>query len=216
MRVANIDISRYGDLRLPSLTPAVMVAQVEPDLVARIEDEVRVAESRSSGVFDPRTENSLGHKTDTYFRSSSYCEISVELRKEVDATISFVVSHSVVPNIGAQATRLCERQQFLRYSSTNSGHFLAHTDSAYIDGQGVFRHTSPERMLTSILFVNEGFEGGDLILHSVFDDNDQPLVFKAKAGTLVIFPSDLRFVHEVRPVTRGERYTVVGWHSITW
>lgn len=34
---------------------------------------------------------------------------------------------------------------------------------------------------------------------------------RPKAGMLVAFPSDHRFLHGVEPVTSGERYAIAGW-----
>ena len=76
------------------------------------------------------------------------------------------------------------------------------------------------RRLSVVLFLNRqakeatpgGFCGGSLVFYGLINDPRAkqigfPLV--AEPGLLIAFPSDL--VHEVTPVTDGERYTVVSW-----
>ena len=53
----------------------------------------------------------------------------------------------------------------------------------------------------SILYVNDNYEGGELY----FPGYD--ICFKPKAGTLVFFPSSTYYIHGVKPVTGGIRYT---------
>lgn len=76
------------------------------------------------------------------------------------------------------------------------------------------------RRVSVVLFLNGQsedcapgtFSGGSLVLYGLIDDARAahvgfPLV--AEPGLLVAFRSDL--LHEVTPVTCGERYTVVSW-----
>jgi PKHD-type hydroxylase len=49
------------------------------------------------------------------------------------------------------------------------------------------------------------YEGGELRLHT----SQEPVIIRKEKGMVVCFPSYT--LHEVTPVTRGERYTLVGW-----
>jgi PKHD-type hydroxylase len=49
------------------------------------------------------------------------------------------------------------------------------------------------------------YEGGNLLMH--IDDPGQKI--EKKQGKLVLFPSYV--LHEVTPVTKGERYSLVAW-----
>jgi len=51
----------------------------------------------------------------------------------------------------------------------------------------------------------EEYEGGDLCLHGV----DSGMYMDKKQGTLIVFPSYT--LHEVTPVTKGERNSLVTW-----
>ncbi|QUN07142.1 2OG-Fe(II) oxygenase [Shewanella yunxiaonensis] len=73
---------------------------------------------------------------------------------------------------------------------------------------------SRNRILTTVLFLNENWqsdEGGELQL---FDEQDQLLQqITPEAGTLVIFLSE-RFPHEVLPTRRG-RGSIAGWFRVS-
>lgn len=49
------------------------------------------------------------------------------------------------------------------------------------------------------------YEGGELLLHL----GAEPTKIKKKRGYMAVFPS--YSLHEVSPVTKGERYSLVGW-----
>lgn len=77
-----------------------------------------------------------------------------------------------------------------------------------------------ERQVSAVVFLNgessepapDTYEGGALTLYGLMEDRDGGsigLPVTAETGSLIAFPSDM--VHEVTPVSRGERYTVVSW-----
>jgi len=63
------------------------------------------------------------------------------------------------------------------------------------------------RTLSFIFFLNDDYEGGDLIFHT----KDKKLMVPKKSNQLVIFPSNFMFPHEVTPITKGTRLSVVAW-----
>ena len=52
--------------------------------------------------------------------------------------------------------------------------------------------------------LNDDYKGGELIMFA-----DQEI--KLKGGSLLIFPSNFLYPHEVKPVTKGSRYSYVSW-----
>jgi len=66
---------------------------------------------------------------------------------------------------------------------------------------------SNARKLSFILQLShhQAYDGGDFILHC----SSTPFVAPKKQGTMIIFPSYT--LHEVTPITRGVRYSLVGW-----
>ena len=65
------------------------------------------------------------------------------------------------------------------------------------------------RTLSSILFLNNDYEGGELTFKNTF--NEEELTIKPFPGKLVVWPSNMMFPHTVKPVKKGTRYTIVAW-----
>lgn len=57
--------------------------------------------------------------------------------------------------------------------------------------------------LTLLGFLNEDFEGGDLMLCGE--------KLNTHTGEIVVFPSNFMYPHEVKTVTKGTRYSYVSW-----
>ena len=51
----------------------------------------------------------------------------------------------------------------------------------------------------------KSYQGGELALY----DEDNPIVVPKEQGKLILFPSYT--IHEVKPVIKGERYSLVAW-----
>lgn len=55
---------------------------------------------------------------------------------------------------------------------------------------------------TMVMYLNDDYEGGEIN----FPNHDVQI--KPKAGSLVMFPATGEFIHEVKPILSGTRYTV--------
>ena len=85
----------------------------------------------------------------------------------------------------------------LKYGITN--HYKFHVDHA----------KGENRVLSAVIFLNDDYDGGELTFKNTFDNTEESV--QKKAGSVVIWPSNFLFPHAVKPVTKGERYTVVAW-----
>jgi PKHD-type hydroxylase len=89
--------------------------------------------------------------------------------------------------------------QFTSYDGKESGFYGKHIDMMY---QG----TGTRKLSVSIQLSDSGdYEGGDLLLHTR-DDPERP---HRQQGTGIFFPGYT--LHEVTPVTKGKRYSLVAW-----
>lgn len=89
-------------------------------------------------------------------------------------------------------------------SKTKDGGFYGpHVDNALM-GQGDLRMRS-DLSFTLFLTPPDEYAGGELLVHSASTTQS----IKATAGQLILYPSSS--IHEVTPVTRGERVVCVGW-----
>jgi predicted 2-oxoglutarate/Fe(II)-dependent dioxygenase YbiX len=204
------DVSAYGDIKLPTLPDGIMeVSALGPELkpyaldFETVRRSVKGATRVMSGVYAA----DMSQTVNTSQRSSEYCSVNRKLYDLIAERLTFVVNHHVPSPTG---WKLSEGVQFLCYDAKNSGHFNMHTDSAYFSSEG-FNLTSPERKLSTVTYLNDDYEGGELILGSVRDPTGNLFRKKMEPGSMIIFPSDIRFPHEVIPVRKGQRYSIVAW-----
>ena len=107
-----------------------------------------------------------------------------------------------------------EEPQFLRYEAGD--YFVAHQDG----NTGLIFDDTRFRRISVVIFLNAQsdsaspgtYDGGSLVLHGKYPDFDHRFPVTADPGTLVAFRSET--THEVIPVTRGERYTIVSWYPL--
>jgi len=65
------------------------------------------------------------------------------------------------------------------------------------------------RTLSSILFLNNDYEGGELSFKDPL--NGEEISIKPEPGAIVVWPSNVLFPHTVKPIKNGTRYSVVAW-----
>ncbi len=90
--------------------------------------------------------------------------------------------------------------QFTCYDSTGD-HFDWHIDNAQN-----YQGTTYRKLSFSIQLSHESsYEGGNLEILTARD----PITLPREQGTFMAFPSFM--LHRVQPITRGQRYSLVGW-----
>ena len=109
----------------------------------------------------------------------------------------------VIKNINEQFFKfdLTEIQnlQFTCYDSEEKGFYGKHIDMMY-------RSTGTRKLSVTVQLSDPSkYEGGDLLLHTG-DNPEKPM---KKQGMGVFFPGYT--LHEVTPVTKGKRYSLVAW-----
>ena len=68
-------------------------------------------------------------------------------------------------------------------------------------------HPFPWRDFASVVYLNDNFEGGEIHFPN------QGKQFKPKKGALIVFPGTYEFLHGVKEVTEGIRYTLPSFHT---
>ncbi|MEO0463447.1 MAG: Fe2+-dependent dioxygenase [Pseudomonadota bacterium] len=87
--------------------------------------------------------------------------------------------------------------------TSDDGHYGSHVDNALM-GKGKNRLRT-DISFTLFLSNSADYEGGELVIHSA----GMTQVVSGDWGQLVLYPSTS--IHEVKPVTSGERIVCVGW-----
>jgi len=93
-----------------------------------------------------------------------------------------------------------ERLQFTHYKFDENGCYKPHIDPL----QWNIPHNRKLSIVIQLSDPSE-YEGGDLIIHN----SHEKCIIDKKKGYTIFFPSYT--LHEVTPVTKGERFTLVGW-----
>jgi hypothetical protein len=109
---------------------------------------------------------------------------------------SMLASAYIMANPHARVTS-GQGWDLLRYDV--GGRFGEHVDA--IRGAALLN----QRILAVVAFCNDDFEGGILRFPR------QNLDVKPETGAVLIFPATFTHPHEVQPVTKGVRYSLVTW-----
>ena len=81
-----------------------------------------------------------------------------------------------------------------------------HADKQMNDGRP---NPFPTYDINSLIYYNDDFEGGELY----YPDHD--LIVKPQPGLAVAHPGDINYLHGVKPIISGERYTTPSFYTIT-
>jgi len=95
---------------------------------------------------------------------------------------------------------MIENLQFTYYNSEEQGCYKAHVDP----NSWMLPHNRKLSLVMQLSDPSE-YEGGDLQLYH----SNEPIIINKQKGMIVCFPSYT--LHEVTPVTKGERYSLVAW-----
>jgi len=100
--------------------------------------------------------------------------------------------------------KFLEELQFSEYTEENRGFYSKHRDCG--DKKSLDNYVDIRKLSFTIQLTDEKeYEGGELIFYIDKKENKAP---KSK-GTIVFFESDI--LHEVTPVTKGVRHSLVSW-----
>jgi len=103
-------------------------------------------------------------------------------------------------------------------SAVEPPHYLIYKPGAFFaphrDRPGAENPELSNRKVSVVLFLNTGFEGGALTFYGMIDGKDwqdKGFACEPAPGLVIAFRSDT--LHEVTPVTSGERFTIVSWFA---
>lgn len=189
---------------------------IQPKVVSKdginfLVNHAKRAPKNKMGVFDGEKANQSkeGHssKIDLNVRDVDCSDIS-NIFKEVKDLYSDIVRHVINPFYEFEIND-SEAPQLLIYGQ--GGHYKSHYDAVSRwknpDGSIVWKK-SVDRDLSTILFLNDDFEGGEFVFP------DLRIRIKPEPGLLVAFPSSQYYLHKVEPVISGTRYSMVNWMTV--
>ena len=120
--------------------------------------------------------------------------------KAIRAELAPLIADNRVVRAAARPRRMSP----LMISKTrDGGHYGPHVDNALMGKGGARLRT--DTSFTLFLSNSDDYEGGELVVHTA----GLTQMIKGDWGQLVLYPSTS--IHEVKPVTKGERIVCVGW-----
>jgi hypothetical protein len=163
------------------------------------------------GVFDPDKANKTFEdnpgKVDRSSRDVKCADI-IKILPQIKELYDNIVHHVINPFYDFKI-RDSELPQLLVYEQ--GGHYKPHYDAVAQwknpDGTIIWKK-SVERDLSTVLFLNDEFEGGDFVFP------DLRIRVRPEPGLLIAFPSTQYYLHQVEPVISGTRYAMVNWMTV--
>jgi hypothetical protein len=143
-------------------------------------------------------------------------DIITEKRNVNEILMSFDNVISLNPNVRKQLDQRlfqCANDSINRYNNLfplcmieqDSGYNLLR----YNVGQFYVQHTDSyklhPRSVSCSFVLNDDYEGGEFAFF------DRELKYKLKKGSAILFPSNFMYPHEIMPVTKGIRYSIITW-----
>ena len=100
--------------------------------------------------------------------------------------------------------KFVEDLQFSEYTEEKRGFYSKHSDCGL--KKSLDNYVDIRKLSFTVQLTDENeYEGGELIFHLDKEEKKAP---KSK-GTIIFFESDV--LHEVKPVTKGVRHSLVSW-----
>jgi len=169
--------------------------------ISAIDDEPKLAFLRRRiAALDWRDGKATAGKVAGAVKQNQQAVMTDAVGREIQEQLLPLISTNSVLKAAARPRRFT---QLMISKTGDGGHYGPHVDNA-IMGSGKTKLRT-DIAFTLFLTAPDEYEGGELIIHSAGMTSE----VKAKAGELILYPATS--IHEVRPVTEGERIVCVGW-----
>jgi predicted 2-oxoglutarate/Fe(II)-dependent dioxygenase YbiX len=142
------------------------------------------------------------------------------INRNIRNTDSIVISQPNVININPNIRKQlddelfkCAAEAIQKYNNMFP-HAMIEQDSGYEllrynEGQFYTQHTDSfmkqPRAVSCSFAINDDYEGGEF----AFWDKEKKITLKK--GSVLMFPSNFMYPHEIMPVTKGTRYSIITW-----
>ena len=179
--------------------------------VAFIIEHAKRQKKEDLSVFDPEQSNKSGNtkfSVDKKVRDTQMIDLE-DIAGEIIDLYRNVVTNVINPFYEFEI-KDSELPQLLHYGI--DGHYMPHCDGESLwkppGNEPLIWRKSTDRDLSTVLFLNDDFEGGDFVFPEL------RVRVRPEPGMLVCFPSTHEYLHGVEPVTKGTRYSMVNWMTV--
>ncbi len=169
--------------------------------IAAFTNEAQIATlSQMLGALEWRDGRETAGKIAAEVKRNLQARVDTDAGRAIRAELNPLIAENSVVKAAARPRRFSP----LMISKTrDGGYYGPHVDNALM-GKGANRIRT-DMSFTMFLSNSSDYEGGDLIVHNAGVTQR----IKGEWGQLVLYPSTS--IHEVKPVTSGERIVAVGW-----
>lgn len=129
-------------------------------------------------------------QNDYYYEEQYY--VSKRLYDALDAATNHY-SNVIYPFAGRNIKSREYSIHLLRYEK--GGYLPAHQD-----------HGVSSRVLSTVMYLNNDYDGGEIC----FPNSN--IRMKPEPGSIIYFPSNYLYIHEVAPIINGTRYSMPHWY----
>jgi predicted 2-oxoglutarate/Fe(II)-dependent dioxygenase YbiX len=179
--------------------------------VAFIMEHAKRQKKVDLSVFDPEQSNQTKNtkfSVDKKVRDTQMIDLE-DIAGEIIDLFRNVVTNVINPFYEFEV-KDSELPQLLHYGV--DGHYMPHCDGESLwkppGNEPLIWRKSTDRDLSTVLFLNDEFEGGDFVFPEL------RVRVRPEPGMLVCFPSTHEYLHGVEPVTKGTRYSIVNWMTV--
>jgi predicted 2-oxoglutarate/Fe(II)-dependent dioxygenase YbiX len=179
--------------------------------VAFIMEHAKRQKKVDLSVFDPEQSNQTKNtkfSVDKKVRDTQMLDLE-DIAGEIIDLFRNVVTNVINPFYEFEV-KDSELPQLLHYGV--DGHYMPHCDGESLwkppGNEPLIWRKSTDRDLSTVLFLNDNFEGGDFVFPEL------RVRVRPEPGMLVCFPSTHEYLHGVEPVTKGTRYSIVNWMTV--
>lgn len=135
-------------------------------------------------------------KCDTVQLSQPFVIQDNDVRKEIDSDVFKIAAQCI--DVYRNKHPKCKIDEdtgyeLLRYKKGEF--YIQHVDS----------FLQAPRLVSCSLHLNDDYDGGEFAFF------DRQLKYKLNKGDALMFPSNFMYPHEVMPVTKGTRYSIITW-----
>jgi len=182
---------------------------LEPDFCAQLREQISVGKSEAATIVEEKTEAVLAESVRKVSSVDVERSLEAQTRDRLLAVMPALQNHFKV------SLDKCQGPEFLKYGV--GSFYLPHKD-----GNPSGHAKVASRRVSAVIFLNAQSKepvagahcGGSLTFYGLMDGPDwgkMGFPLEAETGLLIAFRSDV--VHEVQPVTFGERFSIVSWFT---
>lgn len=199
---AKEDVKKYSPILIKPASKLEDFIQVFDDVLSPENCNLILNEYQNSSEWlDTRTGDGEVSKhtrncTEISISSQHILEQNFDVRKNLDDAV-FESVRNVITNynnlIPTFRIDIDTGYQLLRYKEGDF--YIQHTDS----------FKEQQRSLSCSIQLNEDYEGGEFAFF------DREMMIRTKPGSAIVFPSNFMYPHEIMPVIKGTRYSIITW-----